>query len=72
MTFMLINYAGLTPTRSEEIAFEMMARAHPHETYDTFPERFLAFVKKEAPDLTKDDVERILAETLAAHEESNK
>jgi hypothetical protein len=70
MTFMVIDYANKTREQIEATAFEMMCRAHPHETYETWPERFLAFVRTQNPDLTKEDVERILAETAAAHPEA--
>lgn len=63
MTFMVIDYADKTREQIKATAFEMMCRAHPHETYAAFPERFLEFVKTQNAQLTKEDVERILTDT---------
>lgn len=69
MTMLIPIYGTETRKELNDIAFSMMATAHPHETYAEWPERFLAYVKTQAPDLTKADVERILAETAATNPE---
>lgn len=47
-------------------AFEMFATAHPHEAYETWPERFWTFFHGRCPDVPRDAMERLLNETDAA------
>jgi len=44
-------------------AFEAFARAHPHEAYETWPERFWAFFHREHPHVSRAQMEAILKET---------
>lgn len=47
----------------EEFAWESFAEAHPHEAYETWPERFWQFFHAKAPHVTREQMERTLKET---------
>lgn len=47
----------------EETAWQWFAQAHPHEAYETWPERFWAFFHKQSPGVTREQMEAVLRET---------
>lgn len=61
---LLVGYGpGFTSEESEQSAFEMMANAHPHETFAAYPDRFVSYVQHINPALSRDDIEQILRDT---------
>lgn len=52
-----------TDTEMEEIAFRHFATAHPHEAYETWPERFWQFFHEGWPQVSREQMEQILKET---------
>jgi hypothetical protein len=44
-------------------AFEAFATAHPHEAYETWPDRFWEFVRSQHPNISRTQMEAILKET---------
>lgn len=52
----------MNDTEMEQTAFEWFAEAHPHEAYETWPERFWEFFQKKAPGMSREQMERLLKE----------
>ena len=50
----------------EQWAWEAFASLHPHEAYETWPERFWAYFQTQRPGVSRDAMERVLKETEAA------
>lgn len=48
---------------AEEIAWQWFAESHPHEAYATWPERFWQFFHAKVPNVTREQMEAILAKT---------
>jgi hypothetical protein len=46
-----------------ETAFEWFAEAHPHEAYQTWPERFWNYFHAKQPEITRERMEALLLET---------
>jgi len=51
-------------------AFEFMARCHPVETYDTWPERFWEYFQVRCPGVTRNEMMRLLKETESEIDEA--
>ena len=47
----------------EQKAFELFAHMHPHEAYDTWPERFWAYFQGKCPGVTRAQMEQLLRDT---------
>lgn len=43
--------------------FNVFAQLHPHEAYELNPEMFLAFMKEQGYNLSKDEIEDLLIQT---------
>ena len=43
--------------------FEVFAKLHPHEAHSEWPDRFWAFFQKQCPNVSREEMERLLAET---------
>lgn len=48
---------------AEAWAFEAFATVHPHECYETWPERFWQLFHARLPSVTREQMERTLKET---------
>ena len=44
-------------------AFEMFARAYPHEAYESEPEMFFEFMRKEYGHLKREEIIKLLDDT---------
>lgn len=61
---LLVGYGpGFTDAEIQQSAFEMMANAHPHETFAAYPDRFVAYAQHINPALSREDIEQILRDT---------
>ena len=47
----------------EQLAFDTMARAYPHEIYTLRPDDFWELFQRDYPGVTREKMEEILAET---------
>ena len=57
---------GLAPAEYEKLddeAFAMFAEMYPHQAYDAYPERFLAFARGRCPHRSREEILRLLEET---------
>ena len=50
-------------TTIEDAAFRALADLYPHECYEQWPDRFIAYVQSRAPHLSREGVIRLLEET---------
>lgn len=48
---------------AEKAAWECFATAHPHEAYETWPDRFWQFFHTKAPNVSRERMVEILKET---------
>lgn len=48
----------------EQLAFGLLAQAHPREAYDLDAERFWKFFQRECPDVSRETMERLLSEGI--------
>ena len=51
----------------DNIAFDAFARLHPAEAFETFPNRFMKYMKKEGYNMTKKQVEETIKESEKAN-----
>jgi hypothetical protein len=51
---------------TEQWAFETFATTYPHEAHAEWPERFWEFFQHNRPGVSREDMERIMAETEEA------
>jgi len=47
----------------DDAAFRVFANLHPHEAYDTWPERFWEHFQEKMPGLSRQQMETLLAKT---------
>lgn len=52
-----------TDAEIEDWAFRQLAFAHPHECYESDPERFWQLFQELRPGVSREDMERVLRET---------
>jgi len=55
--------AKMTPKSPDQIAFEDIATAHPHEAHQQNPQRFCDFVRSKGNNLTDEEIAKNLEET---------
>lgn len=48
---------------AEQVAWEWFAEAHPHEAHAQWPDRFWEFFHAKVPHVTRETMERVLADT---------
>ena len=53
----------MTDKQIEQAAFDVFATAHPHEAFETWPERFWEFFQRERPGVDRETMEQLLQET---------
>ena len=50
-------------THEDDMMYRFFAYAHPHEAHDDDPERFWAFFHGEQPNVSREEMTRMLDET---------
>ena len=55
--------SAMADAEAEKVAWEWFAGAHPHEAHATWPDRFWQLFQSQCPGVTREQMERTLAET---------